>query len=71
MNGGKHVKKISDEVTMCGTVTSICVISNAIAIKMIESVEVNILAKACADLNPATHKAALEVMKCCQCNILE
>ena len=63
--------KPGDEVTLCGTVTSICVTSNALAIKMIESVEVNILAKACADLNPEAHKAALEVMKCCQCNILE
>jgi nicotinamidase-related amidase len=60
-----------DEVTMVGTCTDICVISNALAIKMIENVEVNILAGACAGLAPATHKAALEVMRCCQCNILE
>ena len=63
--------KEGDEVTMVGTVTSICVASNALAIKMIENVEVNILAGACADLSPTSHKAALEVMKCCQCNILE
>ena len=63
--------KPGDEVTMVGTCTDICVISNSLAIKMIENVEVNILAGACAGLAPDTHKAALEVMKCCQCNIME
>ena len=56
---------------MVGTCTDICVISNALAIKTIENVEVNILAGACAGLSPATHKASLQVMKFCQCNILE
>lgn len=63
--------KPGDEVTMVGTCTDICVVSNALAIKMIENVEVNILAGACAGLSPTSHKAAIEVMKCCQCNILE
>ena len=70
-NGWEEFIKEGDEVTICGTVTSICVISNALAIKTIENVEVNILAGACAGLAPATHKASLEVMKCCQCNIME
>lgn len=59
-----------DEVTMCGTCTDICVVSNALAIKQIENVEVNVIANACAGLSPETHKAALDVMKCCQCNII-
>ena len=63
--------KPGDEVTMVGTCTDICVISNALAIKMIENVEVNVLAGACAGLAPDTHKSALRVMKCCQCNIKE
>lgn len=59
-----------DEVTMCGTCTDICVVSNALALKQIEGVEVNVIADACAGLSPETHKAALDVMKCCQCNIV-
>ena len=59
-----------DEVTMCGTCTDICVVSNALALKQIEGVEVNVIANACAGLSPETHKAALDVMKCCQCNIV-
>lgn len=59
-----------DEVTMCGTCTDICVVSNALALKQIEGVEVNVIANACAGLSPETHKAALDVMKCCQCNII-
>ena len=59
-----------DEVTMCGFVSSICVISNALAIKQIEGVEVNILKDCCAGLTNEDHKAAMTVMKCCQCNIV-
>lgn len=59
-----------DEVTMCGTVTSICVPANCSALKQIEGVEVNILANACADLTPELHEAALKVMKAQQANII-
>ena len=60
-----------DEVVMSGTVTSICVASNALAIKMIENVEVTILADCCADLTKESHDAALTVMRACQCNIVK
>ena len=59
-----------DEVTMCGFVSSICVISNALMIKAIEGVEVNILKDCCAGLTNEDHEAAMTVMKCCQCNIV-
>ena len=59
-----------DEVTICGTCTDICVVSNALALKMIEGVEVNVLANGCAGLSPESHEAALKVMECCQCNII-
>ena len=61
--------KEGDEVTICGTVTSICVISNALAIKAIEGVEVTVIADCCAGLTKEDHEAALKVMECCQCNI--
>lgn len=69
--GWKEFIRPGDEVTICGTCTDICVVSNALAIKMIDNVEVNVLANCCAGLNPENHKAALTVMKACQCNIIE
>ena len=59
-----------DEVTMCGLVSSICVISNALTIKQIENVEVNVIKDCCAGLTNEDHEAAMTVMKCCQCNII-
>lgn len=67
-NWSKYIKE-GDEVTICGTVTSICVASNALALKMIEGVEVTVIADCCAGLTKEDHEAALKVMECCQCNI--
>lgn len=67
-NWPKYIKE-GDEVTICGTVTSICVASNALALKMIEGVEVTVIADCCAGLTKEDHEAALKVMECCQCNI--
>lgn len=68
-NWTEYVKE-GDEVTICGTCTDICVISNSLALKAIEGVEVNVIADCCAGLTKETHEAALNVMKCCQCNII-
>ena len=68
-NDWEEFIKEGDEVTICGTVTSICVISNALAIKAIEGVEVTVIADCCAGLTKEDHEAALKVMECCQCNI--
>lgn len=59
-----------DEVTMVGFVSSICVCANALAIKQIENVEVNVIKDCCAGLTNEDHEAAMTVMKCCQCNII-
>lgn len=59
-----------DEVTICGTVTSICVAANVSMLKAIEGVEVTVLANCCADLSPEGHEAALTVMSAQQANII-
>lgn len=61
--------KEGDEVVICGTCTDICVVSNSLAIKAIENVEVTVIADCCAGLTKESHEAALKVMECCQCNI--
>lgn len=66
----KEYIKPGDEVVMCGTVTSICVNSNAIMLKAIEGVEVTILAEGCSGLSNEDHEAALKVMEMCQCKVI-
>lgn len=67
-NWAEFIKE-GDEVVICGTCTDICVVSNALALKAIEGVEVTVIADCCAGLTPESHEAALKVMECCQCNI--
>lgn len=68
-NWGNYIKP-NDEVTIVGTCTDICVVSNALALKMIEGVEVKVIADCCAGLTPESHEAALTTMKMCQCEIV-
>ena len=68
-NGWEEFIKEGDEVVICGTCTDICVVSNSLALKAIEGVEVTVIADCCAGLTKESHEAALKVMECCQCNI--
>ena len=61
-NWPEYIKE-GDEVTICGTCTSICVGANVSALKMIEGVEVKVLCDCCADINEEAHKAGLKVME--------
>lgn len=60
----------NSEVTITGTCTDICVVSNALAIKAIEGVEVTVLAEGCAGLTKEKHEHALDVMESCQCRVI-
>ena len=60
-----------DVVELCGLVSSICVLSNAILAKAtLPEVPVNVVADCCACVTPESHKTALEAMKLCQINII-
>lgn len=53
-----------DEVELCGLVTDICVVSNAILAKTaLPEAKVVVDSKACASFDKDKHNAALEVMK--------
>jgi nicotinamidase-related amidase len=59
------------EIQVCGTVTSICVISNVLGLKEhMSEVKISVIENMCADLTKEKHKAAIEVMKSCQVGIL-
>lgn len=58
------------EVTVVGVCTDICVVSNSLAMKAIEGVEVTVLAEGCAGLTKEKHEHALDVMSSCQCRVV-
>jgi nicotinamidase-related amidase len=66
-----HGDNFVDEIEMCGFVTSICVISNAIMLRAkFPNKPITIDASCCAGLAKEDHDAALTVAKCCQINVV-
>lgn len=58
-------------IELIGLDTDICVISNALTIKALyPEVNITVDASCCAGSTPEKHKAALEVMKSCQINVI-
>lgn len=61
----------AEEVELCGVCTDICVISNALALRMFyPEMPITVYADCCAGVTPEKHLAALEVMKSCQINVI-
>lgn len=61
-----------DEIIFCGTCTDICVISNVLGIKSIfPETHIKIIAPLCAGLTIKKHKAALDVMRSCQVEVID
>ena len=59
------------EFELCGLCTDICVISNALALRMFyPNAKITVDASCCAGVTPEKHAAALEVMKSCQIDVL-
>ena len=59
-----------DNIELVGTCTSICVVSNALAIKSLyPEIPVHVDASCCACVNEESHKAALQTMKMCQVSV--
>ena len=60
------------EIELIGLCTDICVVSNALLLKAnFPEKNICVNAKCCAGVTPATHRAALDTMKCCQIDITE
>lgn len=60
-----------DEIILMGVCTDICVVSNALLLKAhLPEVKITVDASCCAGVTPEKHKAALEVMKSCQINVI-
>lgn len=60
-----------DEITFCGILTDICVVSNVMLVKAaLPEAEVRVVSHACAGVTPESHEAALVTMKSCQVTVL-
>lgn len=61
----------ADEIEICGLCTDICVISNALILRAaFPNIRIVIRENCCAGVTPEKHKAALEVMKSCQIEVI-
>ena len=61
-----------EEIELCGVCTDICVASNALMLKaMFSEINITVDANCCAGTTPENHKAALQVMKSCQIEVME
>ena len=64
-------KTYLESVELVGVCTDICVISNALILKAkFPWLEIYVDASCCAGTTPEMHKAALQVMKSCQINVI-
>ncbi|MBQ4598547.1 MAG: cysteine hydrolase [Clostridia bacterium] len=70
---GRILEAVGDEpfsVELVGLCTDICVVSNALLLKAhFPQVDISVDSACCAGVTPATHKAALDVMRMCQIRI--
>lgn len=62
---------LGDDIELIGLCTDICVISNALILKAnFPEANITVDASCCAGVTPERHKAALEVMKSCQIDVI-
>ena len=62
---------LTGPIELVGLCTDICVVSNALILKAnFPEIEITVDASCCAGTTPENHKAALQVMKCCQINVV-
>lgn len=67
----KDVLVKPEKIVLCGTVTSICVASNATILKsLFPECEIEIISNLCADISDENHQSALNVMKVQQIKII-
>lgn len=60
-----------ESIEFCGLCTDICVVSNALLCRAsLPNTPISVDATCCAGTSPEKHKAALEVMKSCQIDII-
>jgi nicotinamidase-related amidase len=68
---GNRLHPENVEITLIGLCTDICVISNAMLLKVaLPKAKIIVDASCCAGVTPESHKNALEAMKMCQIEVI-
>lgn len=71
VNGLEYTIRSFDDIEIIGLCTDICVVSNALMLRsLFPELDITVDASCCAGTTPERHKAALEVMRSCQINII-
>lgn len=61
-----------DEIHICGVCSDICVVSNALALRMVKpNTKIVVHKDLCAGVTPEKHEQAMSVMESCQIDIVE
>ena len=64
------IKERELEIELCGLCTDICVVSNALALRMFfPNIHISVDAACCAGTSVEAHEAALKVMESCQIEV--
>lgn len=59
------------EIELCGTVTSVCVLANAVLLRAaFPNSKITVNGKLCADINDENQSAALKIMECQQIDVI-
>ncbi len=67
----KMLSADNEEVVLCGLCTDICVISNAMLLKIAyPEMKITVDASCCAGVTPESHKTALDAMKAVQIEVI-
>ena len=59
-----------DTVTICGTLSEVCVVANVAAIRAIPNVHIKVLRDGCASLTDEAQETAMTIMASLHCNII-
>ena len=72
-SAGINLDKIDwDEILICGFVTSICVVANALLLRAAApNLKISVIEDLCADVSEENHKAALTVMQANQIDVIK
>ena len=67
----KDMEEPIDKIVICGFCTSICVVSNALCLRAsFPNTPIEVVENLCGDIDEASHKAALAVMRNCQIDVV-
>lgn len=69
-DGWNRIVYPGDTVSICGTLSEICVVANAAAIRAVPDVRIRVLRDGCSSLTDEAQEAAMTIMAALHCDII-